>query len=57
MRVVSYMDWQKMDAAEIRRGETAGKPREKFTRVKEMLEVLESESDFQMTQQLFPNMA
>ena len=57
VRVVSYMDWQKMDAAEIRRGETAGKPREKFTRVKEMLEVLESESDFQMTQQLFPNMA
>ena len=32
IRVVSYADWQKIDAAEIRRGEPAAKPREKFTR-------------------------
>jgi len=41
MRVVSYADWQKIDAAEIRRGQPAAKPREKFTRLKEMLDVLE----------------
>ncbi|MBI3069209.1 MAG: FAD-dependent oxidoreductase [Betaproteobacteria bacterium] len=40
VRVVSYADWQKIDAAEVRRGEAAGKPREKFTRVEEMLEVV-----------------
>jgi hypothetical protein len=42
IRVVGYADWQKIDAAEIRRGEAVGKPREKFTRVKEMLKVLGS---------------
>ncbi|MFQ5994801.1 MAG: NADP oxidoreductase [Acidiferrobacterales bacterium] len=40
-RVVRYADWQKIDAAEVRRGEPAGKPREKFTRVDEMLAVLD----------------
>jgi len=40
IHVVGYADWQKIDAAEIRHGEAAGKPREKFTRVEEMLEVL-----------------
>ncbi len=40
VRVVSYTDWQKIDAAEVRRGAAAGKPREKFTRVEEMLEVV-----------------
>ena len=40
IRVVSYADWQKIDAAEVRRGAAAGKPREKFTRVEEMLEAL-----------------
>ena len=40
VRVVSYEDWGKIDAAELRRGESAGKPREKFTRVTEMLQVL-----------------
>jgi ferredoxin--NADP+ reductase len=39
-RVVSYRDWQVIDAAEIRRGLPEGKPREKFTRVEEMLGVL-----------------
>ncbi len=41
VRVVSYADWQQIDAAEVRRGESAGKPREKFTRVEEMLALLE----------------
>jgi ferredoxin--NADP+ reductase len=42
VRVVSYGDWQQIDAAEVRRGEAAGKPREKFTRVEEMLAVLDA---------------
>ncbi len=41
VRVVSYADWQKIDAAEVRRGEADGKPREKFTRVSEMLTALD----------------
>ena len=40
VRVVSYADWQKIDAAEVRRGAAAGKPREKFTSVEEMLDVI-----------------
>jgi ferredoxin/flavodoxin---NADP+ reductase len=41
VRTVSWSDWKKIDAAETAHGETAGKPREKFTRVEEMLAVLE----------------
>jgi len=37
IRVVSYADWCKINAAEIGRGEPKGKPREKFTRIAEML--------------------
>ena len=37
VRVVTFQDWQTIDAAEIKRGEPKGKPREKFTRVAEML--------------------
>ncbi|MFA6240192.1 MAG: NADP oxidoreductase [Candidatus Hydrogenedentales bacterium] len=40
VRAVSYADWQRIDAAEIERGKACGKPREKFTRVEEMLAVL-----------------
>jgi ferredoxin/flavodoxin---NADP+ reductase len=40
VRVISYADWRKIDAAEIERGKTKGKPREKFTRIAEMLAVL-----------------
>lgn len=40
IRVVSYADWQRIDAAEIARGAAEGKPREKFTRTDEMLDVL-----------------
>lgn len=37
VRVVSYADWQKIDAAEVARGQEVGKPREKFTSVEDML--------------------
>ena len=40
-RVVSYEDWRQIDAAEVERGRAAGKPREKFVRVDEMLGVLQ----------------
>jgi len=40
VRVVSYEDWQKIDAAEVANGEAKGKPREKFTRIEDMLAVL-----------------
>ena len=38
VRVVNFEDWTKIDQAEVARGETTGKPREKFTRVEEMLQ-------------------
>jgi ferredoxin--NADP+ reductase len=41
VRAVSFADWQKIDAAEIERGQALGKPREKFTRVEDMLAVLD----------------
>lgn len=41
VRVVSFDDWRRIDAAEMERGRAAGKPREKFTRIEEMLAVLE----------------
>lgn len=41
VRTVSYADWQKIDAAEIARGQDVGKTREKFTRIEEMLAVLD----------------
>lgn len=43
VRSVSYANWLKIDAAEVRRGEPKGKPREKFTRVQEMLDYLVEE--------------
>jgi ferredoxin--NADP+ reductase len=36
-RIVSYRDWVAIDAAEKRRGEPVGKPREKFVSVADML--------------------
>lgn len=39
---VSLADWHQIDAAEIARGEVVGKPRERFTRIDEMLQVLEA---------------
>jgi ferredoxin--NADP+ reductase len=40
VRVVSLEDWQKIDKAEVERGKARGKPREKFVRVEEMLDLL-----------------
>ncbi len=37
IRFVNYQDWEKINAAEIKRGEFVGKPREKFTTISEML--------------------
>jgi ferredoxin--NADP+ reductase len=39
--VVSYADWQRIDAEERIRGAAAGKPREKITRVSDMLDLVE----------------
>ncbi|MGH8574199.1 MAG: NADP oxidoreductase, partial [Gammaproteobacteria bacterium] len=40
VRVLSYPEWLKLDIAEVERGKPKGKPREKFTRIEEMLAVL-----------------
>jgi ferredoxin/flavodoxin---NADP+ reductase len=37
IRVVSYSGWQAIDLSERKRGEPRGKPREKFTRIEEMI--------------------
>ncbi len=39
VKYLSYRQWEKIDAAEVGRGEPKGKPREKYTRVPEMLEI------------------
>jgi len=41
VKVVTWSDWQKIDRAEVERGQALGKPRENFTHVGEMLELLE----------------
>ena len=41
LRRVSWVDWERIDAAERRRGLERGKAREKFTSVEEMLRVLD----------------
>jgi len=43
VRFVSYEDWLKIDALEQERGKLAGKPRERFTRISEMMDVLTGE--------------
>jgi hypothetical protein len=40
-RPVSYSDWSAIDAEEVARGRPKGKPREKFTRVEQMLACFE----------------
>lgn len=42
VRVVSFDDWKRIDAEEIARGARKGKPRERFSRVEDMLAVLDS---------------
>jgi ferredoxin--NADP+ reductase len=41
VRVVEFADWQRIDAAEVERGKSKGKPREKFATVEEMLAVID----------------
>ena len=41
IRYVSFSDWKKIDTSEIERGAPKNKPREKYTRTGEMLELLE----------------
>ncbi len=38
-KYINYPQWEKIDAAEVAAGEPKGKPREKFTRRDEMLEI------------------
>jgi ferredoxin/flavodoxin---NADP+ reductase len=40
-RVVTFADWLVIDRAEVERGAPKGKPREKFTRMEEMLRLVE----------------
>jgi ferredoxin--NADP+ reductase len=40
--VVSYADWQRLDALEVNHGKEQGRPRVKFTRVDEMLAALKN---------------
>lgn len=40
VRYLNYQEWTKIDAIEVERGQAKGKPREKITYVKEMLELL-----------------
>ena len=42
--VVDFADWRRVDDAEISRGQLLGKPREKFTRVTEMLRAVSTKS-------------
>lgn len=41
VRYVTFAQWKKLDKLEVEKGKAAGKIREKFTRVPEMLEALE----------------
>jgi ferredoxin--NADP+ reductase len=41
VQFVSFDDWQKIDMSEVERGKPLEKPREKYTRVDEMLNILE----------------
>ena len=45
IRVLNYQNWLMLDAAEIDRGKPKGKPREKFTRIHEMLAVSLDKAD------------
>jgi len=41
-RAVSFPDWERIDLAEIEAGGPSGKPREKFTRVEDMMAIVNS---------------
>ena len=40
IRYVTFIDWKKIDTREVELGKPKGKPREKFTYVREMLEII-----------------
>ena len=40
VRVITFADWKRIDAAEIAQGAKFGKPREKFVQINDMLSVL-----------------
>jgi ferredoxin/flavodoxin---NADP+ reductase len=40
VRCVTFADWKRLDDLEVKRGQPAGKPRDKFTSVESMLEAL-----------------
>ncbi len=40
-RYINYDEWQKIDAKEIERGKIKGKPREKYTSIRDMLSVID----------------
>jgi len=40
VRYLNYLEWKKIDAVEVERGQPKEKPREKITYVKEMLDIL-----------------
>lgn len=44
IRTVSFEEWQRIDAAEIERGQRVGKPRERFTRISHMLAVTDQKN-------------
>jgi ferredoxin--NADP+ reductase len=41
VRFVTFADWKRLDALEVERGQKLGKPRDKFTRVEDMLKALD----------------
>jgi adrenodoxin-NADP+ reductase len=41
IRTVSYKDWKKIEARESELGQPKGKPREKFTKIEEVLKMLD----------------
>jgi ferredoxin--NADP+ reductase len=43
VRIITYAEWQVIDAFERKRGEPRGKPREKFTKIPEMMECLRAD--------------
>jgi ferredoxin--NADP+ reductase len=45
VRVLDYQSWLRIDSAEIDRGKPKGKPREKFTRIHEMLAFSSAETE------------
>jgi ferredoxin--NADP+ reductase len=42
IRVITFDDWKKIDAEEIKRGQEKNKPREKFTSTQSIIEFLDN---------------